>query len=1161
MRKKRLVAFIPLAMRITFTQLLLAFLFVCTTYGKGAKAQEILEKRVSLTVSHVEMKAALHRIQQLTSVKFVYSSKMIDASRRISFSVDQEKLSDLLDKIIKPLHVSYKVIDDHVLLYQDKTDSEETAAVPASSDALPSDNVYNREVAGTVTNQKGEPLTGVSIVIQGSNQGAVTNAQGRFRISVPDSGQTILEISYVGFETQTISVGSRTEFSIVLKEQAAGLADIVVVGYGTQRKKDLTGAVSVIKPGDVADIPVGGVDQIMQGKAAGVAITQVTGAPGDGVSVLIRGQASFGSSVPLYVIDGIPTSDGINEISPNDIESISVLKDASSASIYGARAANGVVVITTKKGAIGRPRVSLNAYTGYQTPEHFIKMANTAQYFNAYNTAAANDYVTGGSSNRTPLPLGMLDTLPDVNWQKQILKSAPMTDVQMSVGGGSESTKYIVSANYLDQIGMIQNSSFSRANLHTSIISTLNKIFKVGTNMNLAYSKTQQVGSSGDGYSAPGGSNPGASIVRYALFRTPATPVIYPNGPYQGQYVDLPMTVNGANVFGDGLNPVALAANTDRNFYNYSLLGDAYLEITPIHGLTIKSDIGTNLIMTDYKQFYPTWGIQRIQNSPNSLAQSNENNFNYNWTNTATYDLVRHRHSLNVLVGTEIIYNDTKTLSAGQTGFIDQSSTFQYLNNGTSITPNVGGNESNWALSSLFGRLSYQYNDKYLATFNFRRDGSSRLDPSSQWGNFFSGSAGWRIDKEAFMKDVKAVSMLKLRVSVGQLGDQNALGNYGYASLVGSNGYYAFGSTPVITSTIYAKGNPNLKWQTTTMSDAGLDLGLFDNAITFTADYYRKVTTNLLQAPQDPTSAGTVASPAFENNGKILNDGFEFELSHHHKINNEWSYDVTGNLTTLHNDVEALLNNQPIPAGRVNNNVYATSTAVGHPVGSFFMLQQEGIFQTPLDVFTHAYQGPGVRPGDIKFKDVNGDGVIDQNDRVFAGSPIPTLTYALTGHVRFKQFDLGAFFQGVSGDKIYNQIGMDIEGFYRPFNITEKTATQSWHGEGTSNTLPLLSWTDAQNNTQMSTRFLESGSYLKLKNIQLGYNLTSAALARLKIASMRLYVSVQNVFTITKYSGSDPEMTTSADAASSNDGPKALNIDWGTYPAARTITVGANINF
>jgi len=461
----------------------------------------------------------------------------------------------------------------------------------------------------------------------------------------------------------------------------------------------------------------------------------------------------------------------------------------------------------------------------------------------------------------------------------------------------------------------------------------------------------------------------------------------------------------------------------------------------------------------------------------------------------------------------------------------------------------------------LFGRLTYNYDGKYLASFNFRRDGSSRLDPSDQWGNFFSGSAGWRLDKEAFMQNVKPVSLLKLRVDYGQLGDQNALSDYGYASRVGANGYYPFGTTPAITSTIYATGNPKLKWQTTTMGDVGVDLGLFSDAITLTADYYRKITTNLLQNPPPPTSAGSVASPAFENNGKILNEGLELELSYRHKINNDWSYNVTGNLTTLHNDVEALANNQPLPAGRVNTNVNATLTAVGHPVGAFYMLKEQGIFQTPEDVFTHANQGSPVRPGDVKYLDVNNDGVIDQNDRVFAGSPIPSLTYALTGQVRFKQFDLSLFFQGVYGDKIYNQVAMDIDGFYRPFDITQKTANDSWHGPGTSNTRPLLSWNDATNNTETSTRFLETGSYLKLKNLQVGYNVSNSLLTHLKISSARFFVSVQNVFTITKYSGQDPEMTTSADAASSNDGPKALNIDWGTYPAARTTTVGVNVNF
>jgi len=1128
-----------LRMKLSFVLMLLTFLQV--------SAHVHSQDRLTMNVKQIGWQSFFDLLEKKSNYTFLYKDNVLPHDERIDVEANDLTVPQILDIVMRRSPLAYQLLPNRLIVITPR------AGTPA---AAPDDE----RITGKVLSPTGDPLAGASVRIKGGTLGTSTDSAGNFTLNVPD-GATLV-ISYVGYQSQELAVSGRNRFDITLTALPGSINEVVVIGYGTARKRDLTGAVSTINSRDINSLPVAGSDQIMQGKAAGVAVTQVTGAPGDGVSVIIRGQASFLSSVPLYVIDGVPTADGINEISPNDIESISVLKDASSASIYGARAANGVVIITTKKGTNGRPKVSLNAYTGVQTPEHLIKMANTAEYLDAYNAAAANDYVAGGASNRTPLPLGMLDTLPNVNWQKQVLKSAPMSDVQLSISGGSEGTKYIVSANYLDQKGMILNSSFSRFNLRTAVTSTLNKIFEVGTNVNLAYDKTRQVGSSGDGYVAPGGAaNPGASVVRYALFRTPATPVIYPDGPYKGQYVDLPETVNGNNVFGDGLNPVALAANTDRNFYNYTILGDAYLQVTPIPHLKLKSDFGTNLIITDYKQFFPTWGIQRIQNSPNTLNQSNQNNFNYNWTNTGTYDLIMHKSSLNILVGTEIIYNDTKIITAANTGYASQTSAFQYLSNGTSLTPGVGGNESTWALSSLFGRLTYNYDGKYLASFNFRRDGSSKLDPSAQWGNFFSGSAGWRIDKEAFMQNVKPISLLKLRVDYGQLGDQNALSNYGYASLVGNNGYYAYGTTPAIAYTITAKGNPNLKWQTTTMGDVGIDLGLFADAITLTADYYRKITTNLLQAPQDPTSAGSVAGAAFENNGKILNEGFEFELSYRHKVNNDWSYNVTGNLTTLHNDVEALLENQPIPAGRVNTNVNATLTAVGHPVGAFYMLKQEGIFQTPEDVFTHASQGAPLRPGDVKYKDVNGDGVIDQNDRVFAGSPIPTLTYALTGQVHFKQFDLSLFFQGVSGDKIYNQVAMDIDGFYRPFNVTEKTANDSWHGAGTSNTRPLLSWNDATNNTQTSTRFLETGDYLKLKNLQLGYNFSNSFLTHLKVSSARFFISVQNVFTITKYSGQDPEMTTSADAASSNDGPKALNIDWGTYPSARTTTIGVNVNF
>jgi TonB-linked SusC/RagA family outer membrane protein len=1120
---------IVLRMKLSSCLLLLTFLQV----SAHVRSQD----RLTITLKNIGWSSFFDLLEKKSNYTFVYKDNVLPRNEKIDVEARALTVPEILDNVLRRSPLRYQLLPNRLVVI---TSKEDAGAAPGSNDI---------RVTGRVVAASGEPLAGATVRVKGGAAATSTDSTGVFALSVPEDA--VLVISYVGYQSQEMPVSGRARVDITLVALPGNINEVVVIGYGTARKRDLTGAVSTINAKDINNIPVGGADQIMQGKAPGVSVTQTTGAPGDGVSVRIRGVGTINNNDPLYIVDGVPTKDGINEISPNDIESFSVLKDASSASIYGARASNGVVIITTKKGVTGKPRLNLNAYAGVQTRGHMIPMADTKQYVNAYNVAATND-------GRPLIPPGMLDSLPDVNWQKEILKSAPIYDAQLSISGGSENTRYIISANYFGQKGMIMNSGNDRGNIRTAITSNLSKIFHVGTNLNLAYTKTRQVGSSGDGYSqGAGAGNPGASVVRYALFRTPATPVYDKNG----NYVDIP---NPSAFFGDGLNPVGLAANTDRNFYNYTLLGDVYVDITPIDHLHIKSDIGTNEILTEYKQFFPTWGgggsgpQGRLQNSPNSLAQSYTNNFNYNWTNTATYDWLMGPHVFNFLAGTEIVYNDTRVLSASNTGFPNQTAAFQYLSNGTSTTPGVGGAESSWALSSLFGRIGYAFKDKYLGTFNFRRDGSSRLDPNNQWGNFYSGSVGWRIDKEKFMENIKPVSLLKLRASLGQLGNQE-IPNYGYASLINSTGNYPFGTTPLQTYTIYQKGNPHVRWETSTIGDVGIDLGLLDGALSITADYYHKETSNLLVNPPDPSSAGAVAAAAYQNNGKVLNTGFEFEVNYHRSLSRDWQFNVTGNLATVNNKVLSLINNQPLPAGRIDNNVFATSTAVGHPIGAFYLLEDDGLFQSEQEVFVHAYQGAGVKPGDVKFRDINNDGVIDQKDRVYAGSPIPKITYGLTGTLSFQEWDLSLFFQGVEGNKIYNQVNTDIEGFYRAFNITERVATKSWNGAGTSNTLPRLSWTGAQNNKQASTRFLEDGSYTRLKNVQLGYNLSTAALRKLRISSMRWFVSAQNLFTVTKYTGQDPEMGTSANSA--GDGVKAVGIDWGTYPSARTFTAGVNLNF
>ncbi|WP_158800147.1 TonB-dependent receptor [Pedobacter sp. L105] len=1034
------------------------------------------------------------------------------------------------DTLKKPVITPKPVPQDTGKIKQDTSKTKPAVA----------DTTMNGIVQGVVKDAQGNPVSGASVRVRGTEIRVKTDATGHFSIPMRKPATT-LQISFVGFVTQTIQPGNQKNLTISLTAGSQSLNEVVITGYGSQQKKDLTGAVSQIKTSDIDNMPVGGVDQVMQGKAAGVSVTQGTGAPGEAIAVRIRGVGTINNNNPLYVIDGVPTTSGINQISPSDIESISILKDASSASIYGARASNGVVVVTTKKGQSGKPRFSINQYTGVQTHGDLIKMANTQQYVNAFNTAAAAD-------GREQIPASLASGLPDINWQKEVLKPAIINNTNLSVNGGSENSTYIISANYYKQDGLINNSGYDRFNLRTSVNSTLSKIFSTGVNLNLSYAKTAQVGASGDG---SGDGNQGASVIRYALFRNPGTPVYQSNG----DYVDLPP--NPA-FFGDGLNPVGYADNFDRNYNAYSVLGDVFVEANILKGLKLKSTLGGNLGITDFKQFFKIWGSDRFNNSPGSLARSNANQLDYNWTNTLTYNFkLDDKQTINLLGGSEIIKSRINGLSASRTIFPNQTTNFQYLDNGIGVEQN-GENQSSWALFSLFGRADYQFADKYLASFTVRRDGSSRLSPDNRYGEFYSGSLGWRLDQENFLKDFKPLNLLKLRVSIGQTGNQE-ISNNAYTTLNSLVGFYPFGGTPAIGNSITSRGNSNITWETSTQTNFGLDAAFFDNNLQFSADYFIRDNSNILFANPLPPSDGGGASP-YVNAGKVRNKGLELSLSYHQKLSENWRFDVSGNIATLQNKVLSL-DGQSIPGGLIGNNYYATLTTVGQPIGAFYLIPMEGIFQNKQDIFTHAYQGAGIQPGDVKYKDTNGDGVIDEKDRVVAGSPIPKFTYGLTTNLAYKNFDISLFFQGAYGNKLYNQVRTDIEGFYRAFNITERVATGSWNGDGSTNEFPRLTWdpSSSANNVRPSTRFLESGSYVRLKNAQLGYTFSPKLLSRLKLASVRVYVSGQNLLTITKYTGLDPEIYTSSNAQA--DGVRAVGIDWGTYPSARTYTLGVNVNF
>ena len=997
-------------------------------------------------------------------------------------------------------------------------------------------------IRGNVKDESGETLIGVSIILKGTTIGTITDIDGNYKIEVADLND-ILIFSYVGYETITEPINGRTEINVTMHVSAIALDEVVAIGYGTKKQGDIIGSVSVIKSDEISDLPIPTIDQALQGKATGVKVTQFSGAPGEGVVVRIRGVGTINYNDPLYIVDGIPTKDAFNTLSPVDIESISILKDASAASIYGARAANGVILITTKKGGKGLPRIIYTMYAGVQSAYNLTEMTNRDQYVELYNEAAVAD-------GREIINQEMIDTLPDTDWWEEIFSPALITNHHLTISGGSENVNYLISGNYFKQDGIILNSGFDRYSLITSISTTLSKRILVGTNINLSRSSTDLVGNSGDGYMGNGG-----SVVRYAFFRTPIYPVYDNNNEFIDYYPQY------GHIFGDGYNPVGLAEKFDWTRTGNRVFGNAFINWQIFDGLTFKSDYGIDHNVIGDKRFNENWGYQGRINNPNSMTESTTFIDIQTWKNTLTYDKdFNGIHSLNILLGSELIRSESHGHSSSAQNFPDQIDNLRYLSNGTT-NERVDGWQENWALFSLFGRIAYKYKEKYFAEVVLRRDGSSRFGSNNPYGVFPAASVGWRIDNEPFLADSKLISHLKLRLSAGQLGNQE-IGNYSFASLMTSGAYYPFGSNPASGYYLQKHGNENLKWESQTQYDAGIDLGLLENKIFICLDYYNKLTNNMLvQAPLPPSSGSAEAS--FFNAGKVQNTGIELEINYKNQIN-KLKYNVGLLFSHFSNKVLELYGGNPIPAGRIDNGVYATLTEEGYPIGSFYLYEMEGIFQDTAEISNHAFQGNNIQPGDVKFKDIGGpegdpDGIIDSYDRKHVGSPFPDFTYGLNTAFNYLNWDFSFFIEGINGNEIYWQAAHDIEGFYRAFNLTSRVYDERWTGPGTSNTQPRVSWSGATNNKKPSTRFLFDGSYLRIKNINIGYTFNKNITEKISANTIKVYVSVQNLYTFTKYPGLDPEMQTSDNAK--NEGDLAVGIDWGTYPSARTFSFGLNVDF
>ena len=1003
------------------------------------------------------------------------------------------------------------------------------------------------QLKGTVKDAKtGELLIGVNIIVEGSQTGTVTDLDGNFVISAPADGT--LKISYIGYKTQQVKFSGQKMLDIQLESDSKTIDEIVVVGYSVQKKRDVLGAISKVGSNELSKIPVASAQQALQGRIAGVNVAAQTGAPGAPISVRIRGVNSIGlGNEPLYIVDGIPIEGALNNIPPGEIETMTVLKDASSAAIYGSRATNGVILITTKSGKSGDAKITYNTQIGFQTHGRLTKMASTDQYIKLYNEAATADN-KGSIVQRSLIEGNWVKDFPNVSHIDEIFQTAPLQLHELSISGGNEKTTYLISAAYYNQDGIIKNTGYQRANVRSNISSDVKKWLQVGLNVSGSISNNRLVSSSGDGSAGEGG-----SVVRYALYRNPAIPVYNA----AGNYVDLPSEYYGDAVynsfFGDGYSPEGLAANTDRTKKIKTLLatGNVLVKFTP--DLLWKTTAGIDYNVTDKREYNKTWGTANRINSTNGLNISSEGSSNWTINSTLNYSVNWNENSnLSALVGTEAVKQTANGLYLSDSQFANTDPDFLYIGKGLGIKT---GNQSEWgsSLLSFFGNVNYNYKQKYYVSGILRRDGSSRFSDGHKWGTFYSVSAGWNLDSEDFIKDLSDINKLKLRAGYGSIGNQN-IPLYSYYDRYGSQYYYTFGGTSYNGYAQTTLGNIDLKWETNNQFNAGVDLEMLKGTWGATLDYYYKITNDMLLPASYPPSVGKASPPYINSKGNVLNTGVDIEVFYR-KQYKDAGFTITLNGGFLHNEVLNI--DAPYYAGTVDTGISATKTDVGQPIGSFYLYKMDGIFQNEAEILTSAYQGKNIKPGDVKYVDINNDNVIDAKDRDFAGSAIPVINAGLNLSGNYKGFDLSAFFQGAFGQKLFSQVNYDIEGYYRGFNVTERYYLEHWTGEGTSNTQPRASWAAKSNNVRASTRFLEDGSYVRLKNIQLGYTVPNTRKFRLQ--SVRLYVAATNLLTFTGYTGFDPEMTVSTNSASQGD--LANGIDWGTYPVAKNYTFGLNISF
>lgn len=1160
--------------RYPFLQIILISVLIGNVYALDGLAQAVLNQRISLSIKNKQIEDVLAEIETKANAKFVFSPGLIQAARKVNISVSNRPLGKVLDELLKPLNLHYRVSDNVIVISRDEK-SKDPGATGALETPGP-DVSSSREVAvrGKVSDEQGAALPGVSIVIKGTSKGTTTDTEGQFTLQA-DPGD-VLAFSFVGYKSHEIAVGGKTEINIRLIPDPNLLKEVVVIAYGEQSKKTVTGALSEIGGDAISRQTVSTPGESLAALAPGVSVqSEQGGAPGAPPAIVIRGGTSLGTSTePLYVVDGYPLQDAaqFNLINPSDIDNLTILKDAASTAIYGSRAANGVVIVTTKRGKAGKTSFTATAYTGIQRISKKLDVLRRDDYIDWQARASRQrsfNPLTGVISDPV-LPAIFTNNpsgLPDTDWQDAIYLDAVMRNVQVTASGGSEKARFNLSAAYLRQDGVLRGSGFNRFNVRFNLDANLTPKLKVGVSMAPSYGKQERVQTGGQSNNTQASSNIGSrsipNVTSLALLASPVMPIFTANGDYgtpQNQLIgDNESTFFGPNIF----NPRQTVDLNQNTINSYRMFANTFFEWSPLVGLRLKTSGGATVNIDNQSAYIPATMASESARGANLSTPVVSSIFareghvfsvDYLWENTLNYNKEVGGHNFGILGLFSLQKFQSRSLA---TSAKNATVTTDLLENPLASPDLLGELSYNQnAFLSYGGRFTYDFRKKYLLTAAIRTDASSRFGPNNRYAVFPSLSLGWRVSEEPFWKSIQpVVNELKLRASIGQTGNAN-IGSFNYLNTI-SNNNYSFGGVRSFGYKQVGFPNPDLTWEKNQQTDLGVDAALLQNRLTLSLDYYNRETTGMLLQQTLPSAIG-YASSVRTNIGGMLNRGLELALGTTLNLGPvQWniSGNISGNRTKVLNlgGVDAL---PAVPSAFGWNNSY--QVAVGQPLGNMYGFQVLGIFKSQSDLDTYAQTGTKAdRIGNWIIKDQNGDGLIDEKDRVKIGKGVPDFTYGLTQNLTYKNFDLSLTLQGVQGRDL-------IQGNVRQFwslgggnNVTREFYKNTWDPTqpNVETRWPHLNASGFNPANQLTDRQVYDGSFLRVRNLTIGYTLPESVLNRLRLKAARLYVTGQNLFTFSKYAGYDPE-------ASINTGSLITpGLDQSSYPGIRIFTGGLSISF